>query len=142
MTRFAFDAQITFLPTADLVACAHFYETIIVLSLVVDQETCRIYQVTEGGYVGFCQHAHPLPNDDRIILTLVCDDVDDWYARLKTQGVTIEDAPRENADYGIYHFFARDPQGYRLEFQRFLDPFPPDLPHFPPEDLDLPASSA
>ncbi len=141
MTHFAFNAQITFLPTTDLAACAHFYETIMLLPLIVDQGSCRIYQVTDGGYVGFCQNANVLPNTERIILTLVCDDVDDWYARLTTQGVTIEHAPRENTDYRIYHFFARDPEGYRLEFQHFLDPFPPDIPHFPPEDSDTPATT-
>ncbi len=134
MTHFVFDAQITFLPTADLKACAHFYETIILLPLTLDQGTCRIYQVAPGGYLGFCQHDHIAPPPDGwVILTLVCDDVDDWYARLKAQGVTLEQPPRENEQYRVYHFFAHDPDGYRLEFQRFLDPFPPATPHFPPD---------
>lgn len=132
MTHCAFDAQITFLPTADLTACAHFYETIILLPLMLDQGTCRIYQVVPGGFLGFCQNDNIAPPPDKwVILTLVCDNVDDWYARLKAQGVTLEHPPRENEQYRVYHFFARDPDGYRLEFQRFLDPFPPAMSSFP-----------
>lgn len=131
MTRLAFDAQITFLPTNDLAACAHFYETIVVLPNVVNQGTCHIYQVTPGGYLGFCQSAGTITPDDRTIVTLVCEDVDGWYARLKNQGVATEGPPRENPTYRIYHFFARDPNGYRLEFQRFIDPFPPESSDMP-----------
>lgn len=138
MPEIAFNAQITFVPSTNLLNCAQFYETIIILPLVVDQGTCRIYQVTEQSYLGFCQSDDPLPWDDRVILTFVCDDVDSWYARLTTQGVTTDGPPRENQQYRIYHFFARDANGYRLEFQRFLDPFPPVIPPFPPDELALP----
>ena len=40
------DAQITFLPVADLNRSAGFYEEALGLSLVVDQGTCRIYRVS------------------------------------------------------------------------------------------------
>lgn len=142
MTRLAFDAQITFVPTTDLAACAHFYETIIVLPLAIDQGTCRIYRVSEGGYLGFCQSDAAPPADDRLILTLVCDDVDEWYARLQTQGVATDGPPRENLEYRVYHFIARDRDGYNLEFQRFLDPFPPESPSFPPDETVSPPESA
>ncbi len=128
MTKPVFDAHITFVPTNDLTTCANFYETVLLLPLTVDQGTCRIYQVAGGGYLGFCQHDDPLPADDRLILTLVCADVDDWYTRLTNQGVATDGPPRENQRYQIYHFFARDPNGYRLEIQRFLHPFPPEAP--------------
>ncbi len=142
MPRLAFDAQITFVPTTDLTTCAHFYETIMVLPMVLDQGTCRIYQVTEQSYLGFCQSDDPLPWDDRVILTLVSDDVDGWYARLNTQGVTTDGPPREHQQHRIYHFFARDANGYRLEFQRFLDPFPPESPSFPPDEETPPGRAA
>lgn len=126
MRRPDFEGQITFLPTADLAACAQFYETVLLLPLVVDQGTCRIYQVAGGGYLGFCRSDSAPPADDRLILTFVCEDVDSWHARLTAQGVATDGPPRENEQYQIYHFFARDPDGYRLEVQRFLHPFPPE----------------
>ena len=35
--------------------------------------------------------------------------------------------PVMNATYNIYHFFMRDPDGYLVEIQRFLDPNWPTL---------------
>jgi catechol 2,3-dioxygenase-like lactoylglutathione lyase family enzyme len=126
MSLLTFDAHITFAPTADLAACANFYETVMLLPLVLDQDSCRIYRVAGGGYLGFCQTDSPLTADERLILTFVCANVDEWHARLNAQGVTTDGPPRENEQYQIYHFFARDPDGYRIEVQRFLHPFPLD----------------
>lgn len=121
-----FSAGIVFFPTADLQACANFYETVLLLPLVVDQGTCRIYRVADSSYLGFCQSESAAEPDQRLILTFVCDDVDDWYGRLVAQRVPTDAPPRFNEQYRIYHFFARDPDGYRLEVQRFEHPFPPE----------------
>lgn len=124
MSTPAFDAQIVFIPTADLDACAAFYETVLMLPLILDQGGIKIYQAAGGGYLGFCRSDGPLAADDRLILTFITADVDAWHARLSDQGVVTDGPPRENPRYRIYHFFARDPDGYRIEIQRFLHPFP------------------
>ena len=54
-----------------------------------------------------------------IIFTLVAQDVDGWYERISGQGWACDGAPRLNEIYDIYHFFVRDPSGYRIEIQRF-----------------------
>lgn len=120
----AFDAQIVFVPVADLAASAAFYETVLLFPLVVDQGRVRIYRAAGGAFLGICQSDGPLAADDRLIITFVADDVDGWHTRLAAQGVPTDGAPRENERYQIYHFFARDPDGYRVEIQRFLHPFP------------------
>lgn len=113
--------QITFLYTQDITKTAPFYEDVLGLALVLDQGGCRIYRVMDGtAYVGICQRATPSPPDG-VIFTLVTPDVDGWYAHITGQGVTCEHAPRINTEYGIYHFFVRDPNGYLIEVQRFLD---------------------
>ena len=56
------------------------------------------------------------------------DAVDAWHDSLASKGVDVLDPPRENAAYGIYHFFFRDPNGYLFEVQRFLRP---DWDHAP-----------
>ncbi|GAB1422332.1 VOC family protein [Anaerolineales bacterium] len=118
----AFQSQITFLYTSDLKQSVDFYENILGLRLVVDQGVCKIYETSQAGYLGFCTKAE-LPADlSMIILTLITDEVDDWYETLSQQGVICENKPKISEAYGVYHFFFRDPMGYRLEIQKFLDP--------------------
>jgi catechol 2,3-dioxygenase-like lactoylglutathione lyase family enzyme len=116
------EQQITFLYTRDLATTAHFYEQILGLPLILDQETCRIYRVSSSGYLGFCQRSDALQQPDDIIVTLITPEVDQWYSHLSEQGVEFEQPPVFNPRYDIYHCFLRDPNGYLLEIQRFLDP--------------------
>lgn len=113
--------QITFLYTQNLAATVPFYETILGLPLALDQGGCRIYVIKPGqAYLGICQRADPRPAAG-VIFTFVTPDVDAWYLRLTQAGIPCEHDPRVNPEYQIYHFFVRDPNGYLLEFQRFLD---------------------
>jgi catechol 2,3-dioxygenase-like lactoylglutathione lyase family enzyme len=123
-TKTTFDSQIIFVPVADLARSAQFYETVLLLKPTLDQNGIKIYQVVEGSFLGFCQSEAPLAADDRLIFTFVTERVDEWHMRLLAQGVATDGAPRINERYQIYHFFARDPDGYRIEVQRFLHPFP------------------
>ena len=119
-----FDQQVTFLYTADLAATADFYENQLGLPLVLDQGACRIYRVADHAFVGFCRHssAGSALSPTGVVLTFVTEDVDGWYERLRAQGVPFEKPPARNETYNIYHCFLRDPNGYLLEVQRFLDP--------------------
>jgi len=116
-----FDSQITFCYTRDLAGTARFYEDLLGLRLILDQAHCRIYEVTRGAYLGFCQGEDCAAPGD-VVVTLVTDDVDGWYERLEARGVVFDTAPAINEEYNIYHCFLRDPNGYRLEIQRFEDP--------------------
>jgi catechol 2,3-dioxygenase-like lactoylglutathione lyase family enzyme len=112
---------ITFLPTQDLEATDHFYREVCGLRLVLDQGACRIYEVTPGSYWGFCTHKEKLLQAESVMLTLVTDEVDQFYEHLQRYGVSTDRSPRHNFKFGIYHFFATDPNGYQLEVQRFDD---------------------
>ena len=116
------DQLITFLDTRDLARTSDFYERVIGLQLARDQGRCRVYHVAGSAYLGFCQNddaAHPAP---RVVLTLVTDRVDEWFAHLKRHAVEIVKEPAENPPYRIYNGFARDPSGYLIEIQRFWEP--------------------
>lgn len=115
------DAQITFCYTLDFESTTHFYEKLLGLPLALDQGKCRIYQVSDGAFIGICQ-SEKAPDADGVILTLVSDDVDWWYAQLVGRGVQFEKAPALNPKFNIYHCFLRDPNGYLIEIQRFEDP--------------------
>ena len=122
MTDLTVDAQITFLYVADLRRSAEFYENILGLSLATDQGSCRIYRVSGGeGYLGICEREPTASSGDTLIFTIVTDEVDSWYRHITSRGWTCENAPSVNRLYNIYHFFLRDPDGYKLEIQRFLD---------------------
>ncbi|GAB4524504.1 MAG: VOC family protein [Anaerolineae bacterium] len=121
------DAQITFLYTHDLANSAAFYENILGLPLSRDQGTCRIYALTSSSYLGICQIGEGAKGtmnpgqQTNIIVTIVTHDVDQWFTVLQSRGVTFEKAPETNPRYNIYHCFLRDPNGYLIEIQRFLD---------------------
>jgi catechol 2,3-dioxygenase-like lactoylglutathione lyase family enzyme len=86
--------------------------------------------VGDDAYLGFCQRddvrdggrdgAPEQPPG--VIFTVVTPEVDRWYDHLRQRGVVFEEPPALNHKYNIYHCFLRDPNGYLIEIQRFLDP--------------------
>jgi catechol 2,3-dioxygenase-like lactoylglutathione lyase family enzyme len=69
-----------------------------------------------------CQNPEAPQQPQGVIFTMVTDDVDGWYARLLALDIPVEKPPALNPKYNIYHLFVRDPNGYLVEIQRFLDP--------------------
>lgn len=122
MSQLEFDQQVTFLYTLDLETTKHFYEEVMGLALVLDQGGCRIYRVSDDGFLGFCQREEAQRSPKGIVFTFVTTAVDEWYEFLAGQGVEFEKPPARNEEYNIYHCFLRDPNGYLLEIQQFLDP--------------------
>lgn len=116
------DQQVTFLYTRDLAATARFYEQVLGLPLVLDQGSCRIYRVSGDAFLGFCQRETAPEQPQGIIITFATRQVDAWHEHLAAQGIVFERPPALNPDYNIYHCFLRDPNGYLLEIQQFLDP--------------------
>jgi len=113
---------ITFLHSNDINTTKHFYSDVLRLPLVRDQGTCVIFGVTENAFLGFCEHITPIQSDRSVILTLVTDDVDEWFTALTKKGIKVISEPEHNPKYHIYHFFFLDPDGYWIEIQRFDDP--------------------
>lgn len=127
MNRPALDQLVTFFYTADLPATAAFYEEVLQLPLVLDQGVCRIYRVSESGFIGFCTQVTAVgagqtsPQLRGAIITLVSRDVDGWYTFLRQHNIAIEKPPTLNEKFNIYHLFVRDPNGYLVEIQTFLE---------------------
>ena len=112
---------ITFLKTRDLLETTAFYSGIFRFELALDQRKCRIFRVCPGCYLGFCL-TEGVTGSEEVILTFEMEDVDGFCDYLESVNVRIEVRPRYNKDYNIYQMFLRDPNGYLLEIQRFLDP--------------------
>ena len=125
MTHPSIDKQVTFLYTDDLQKSATFYEEKLGLKLWLDQGSCRIYTVSNSGYLGICQTNDASKGkfaqgeQGNIIFTIVTQEVDEWYKYLQSKGINFEKPPEYNEKYKIYHCFLRDPNGYLIEIQRF-----------------------
>ncbi|NHK30118.1 MAG: VOC family protein [Asgard group archaeon] len=124
-----FDSFITFLQTDNLEKTTAFYEDIMKCKMILDQGQCRIFQIANDSYIGFCSHDFLDKDKNTICLTFVCDsinEVNQWYQHFKANNVQIKDAPKKNEKFKIYNFFAIDPNGITVEIQYFLHPFPPN----------------
>ncbi len=122
MTPPPIDQQVTFIYSRDLARSVRFYAEVLGLEQVLDQGACGIFRVAGEAFLGVCTDPARGVAPEGLTLTFVTPEVDAWHDRLVAAGVTVEGPPRENPDFKIYNFFACDPDGYRLEFQRFLDP--------------------
>lgn len=111
---------IMFLGTDNLKETGRFYREILELELYKDQKTCMIYKINKNASIGFCTHISKTIDVKSPIITLIVDDVDQVYIKLKGKGANIESKPRVNEKFNIYHFFLKDNNGYTIEIQRFL----------------------
>jgi predicted enzyme related to lactoylglutathione lyase len=124
MAHPAIEQGVTWVYTHDIGATCAFYRDRIGLEQVLDQGgLCRIFRMGPANFLGVCQvrpgrHVEP----KGVVITFVVPDVDAWHRHLVAAGVTPEGPPERSEKFNVYCFFARDPNGYLLEFQAFLDP--------------------
>ena len=114
--------QITWVYTENLERTSKFYEEVLKFEMVRDEGTARIFQVTSTAQIGVCTAF-----GDRVVepkggmITLVTNEVDEWYSKLISEGVVINNPPHTLEKFNIYTFFFEDPNGYVIEIQQFLD---------------------
>ena len=122
MTHPLIDRSIVWVYTHDLDSTAGFYRNQIGLTQVLDQGGCRIFRMGPSGFLGVCRiRPNRFVEPKGVVITFITADVDGWYRHLTAQGVVPEGPPEQREGSAIYCFFARDPNGYLLEFQTFLD---------------------
>lgn len=112
----------TFLGTECLDKVCKFYKSRVGMSVWLEQADCTVLK--HGNLLlGFCRRKEP---DTSGIITFLYErkeDVDRIYEHVGAE--VSETKPAVNEKYGIYHFFASDPEGRRIEFQCFLHPVSP-----------------
>lgn len=107
---------IVFFATERHDSVVRFYREHLDATVWLRQTDCTILE-REGFRFGFCSRESA---ETCGILTFVedsSDEVDAAYDRLEAHA---EGAPTEVERYGIYRFFASDPEGRTVEVQRFL----------------------
>ena len=118
-------SQITFFYYDDFQEASEFYEEVLGLELVDDQQWAKIYRVNGTAFLGIVageKGFHQAQEKNAVLVTFLVDDVPEWYAYLKTKGVKFSTDLMTKDDIQVQCFFAEDPGGYSLEFQRFLRP--------------------
>ena len=120
-----FSSQITFLYFEELKEPALFFEDTLGLEKVDDQRFAKIYRISDGAFLGivdasqgYCKAAA----EQNTLITLVTDDVHQWYEHLKSQDVRVDAPPKIHAKAKVECFFFQGPGGYAFEVQRFLNP--------------------
>lgn len=121
MIYLVFKEFITFLGTKDLDLTSNFYLNILGLTIYKDQGICRIFNITNESKIGFCTHIPVVTNEKTPLITFITEHVDEVYNNLKELGIEVTKKPEINNKFRIYHFFMKDPNGYTIEIQKFLD---------------------
>ena len=108
---------IVFFQTKILPELKDFYVNKLGCELWLDQGGCNIFK--HGNMLfGFCQRDHA---DMEGLITFFYsskEEVAEMYSKFKD---VAEAEPIDNPTYRIYHFYAKDPEGRRFEFQYFWD---------------------
>jgi hypothetical protein len=108
---------IVFFKTQKLAELQDFYLNKAGCELWLEQADCLILR-SGNMLFGFCQREQA---DLQGMITFFYDQkerVDRAYKQFRSTAVS---PPKMNEKYGIYHFFARDPEGRMIEFQYFVN---------------------
>ncbi len=116
-------SQITFFYYKDLQKAYDFYENVMKFEVLQKQEHARIYRIGKsyfGAVDGEIGTVVKALDKSAVMLTVLVDDVYEWDAYLKENGVKVLREMRKGrvAESALYE----DPGGYVIEIQRFLDP--------------------
>ncbi|NIS72725.1 MAG: VOC family protein [Proteobacteria bacterium] len=119
-----FRSQITLLYFRNIEKAYQFYENILGLKLKIDQGYGRIYEVSGNAFLGVIDEKRGFLQagyGKSVMISLITDEVDQWYQTLEEKGVKLLSKPLTKEDIGIRSFLFEDPEGYILEIQKFLD---------------------
>ncbi len=117
------EGAITFLYYKDLATVARFYEAVMGLELVIDQGFAKIYRLVGQAHLGIVDETkgyHRANPIKPVEITLLVNDVDGWYQRIRSLGVETLDEPHTIESIGARVFLLQDPEGYVIEIQKFL----------------------
>lgn len=117
--------QVTFLYFNDIDAAARFYGGTLGLAKTFDLGWVRIFALSPTSSVGLVDGksgAHRPAAEKPVMVSLVVDDADRWYAYLKGRGVEIKEPPSDGTRVRVRAFGFSDPEGHTLEVFQWLEP--------------------
>ena len=117
------ELAITFFYYKDVMAAARFYETVLGLTLTIDQGWSRIYRVAGGGMIGLVDETRGMHRSHPVKPVQFCirvPDADAWHAWVSGFQPANLTAPKSVESLGIRVFVFDDPEGYQIEVQSVL----------------------
>lgn len=123
LSSFAIDSQITMFYYTDIGPAAEFYGDIIGLEKTLDWSWVIFFQTGPSSFIGLVTEGqgayHNAQPQNAVMLSLVTNDLDLWYARLKGKDDVTFLKPLGNSG-PIKNFMIEDPGGYTVEFFQWL----------------------
>ncbi|MEM6379520.1 MAG: VOC family protein, partial [Bacteroidota bacterium] len=121
-----FKASITWLYYTDMLEMQQFYEEVLGLEMVADQGWTKIYGVSNTGFIGLVDERrgmHDFTEEKAVTVSFFLKDLKGWYDYVKAkQPFELRTGEWETGPEKRYNaFVGYDPQGYFIEFDRFLD---------------------
>ncbi|MGD9902546.1 MAG: VOC family protein [Vicinamibacterales bacterium] len=121
-----FKTTITWLYYKDMLPMQTFYEEVLGLRQVVDQGWAKIYEGSSTGHVGLVDERrgmHRWTETKAVNVSFLVDDVAGWFDYVKAQALfPLRGTAVSDDELGRYRaFVGYDPEGYFMEFDRFLD---------------------
>ena len=103
----------------------NFYGDVLGLEASFEDEWVTLYRITSSSYVGVVKEGgtayHKAQENSAVKLSLVVDNVDSWYEKIKTsQGVTILKEIYNHDSAPIRAFLIEDPGAYTIEIFPWL----------------------
>ncbi|MDR7420099.1 MAG: VOC family protein [Armatimonadota bacterium] len=114
---------IIFIYYRDLQKGIDFYGTVLGFPLEIDQGWCKIYRVSEAGYVGVVDEARGMHRWHPVKPVQIClrvPNVDEFHAYCRARAVDALSDIFENRALGIRAFVFNDPEGYQIEIQQAI----------------------
>ncbi len=123
---FSIKENILMLYYKDITEVVPFYEQTLGLPKTFNQDWVKIYRLTATSSVALVQEGegsfHRAQADNAVMLSIVTEDVDAWYERLKQdQGIVFLKDIYNNEHAPIRAFLVEDPGGYSIEFFQWLN---------------------
>jgi len=119
---FGVRASNLFLYYNDLEKAADFYSKTLGMEMVADYTMAKIFRMTSDSYlilVAAKKGMHTAEEPKTVALALITDQLDEWYAYLKTTDVKIKYDYNLKPNRPHDGFVIYDTEGYLLEFERF-----------------------
>ncbi|NPD90010.1 MAG: VOC family protein [Asgard group archaeon] len=114
---------ITFIYYRDLQKGIEFYENFLGFPMEIDQGFCKIYRISDAGYIGIVDEKKGMHKWNEIKPVQICfrvPDVQAFYEYCKESNVDDLSEIFVNENLKIKAFVFNDPEGYQIEIQESI----------------------